>query len=213
MVFVGYDELNKIIADAGIAYDYAWEHFDELSNRRATYTLYGPKSYAFGAADPCSSVKPWQREMRKSTKRKEYMRYELDAKYNLIRNICVENYNTIDCVYQIFELNGVRYAHPFFMGEKCLYDEVIHAIKYQKGRPIYSAEIRKNRLFVEFYEYVSDSRVAVTCYDYFPNTQRSWCGLPVSFDAPYGASNSPIALTSFEMPVPCVDFSKLFMDE
>lgn len=214
VVCISYDELNKMIADGKMAFDYAWNNYDMLNNRSAAYKLYGSYApYGIGAVSPSTLVRKTDRVLKKSTKRKQYTLYEFNEDFQIIRTSHIKKNGEIDCTQLHFELNDIQYAVPFAKGEKRFYISDVCATKFREGKPEYFAEIHKTSLTAEFYEYIVDDLVTVTCYSYYPKAKISAFGEPISYDVPYGTPKSPIVLSCFESPIPCMDFSKLFMDE
>lgn len=210
MIYISYEGLNKMMENGKLAYDYAWNNYDALKNRETVHTLYGPNAYGIGACSPGGCVKSVQRKLQQKCRRKDYIRYELDGAYQILRNKSICNYNETHCTYHHFHLNGTHYACAFFKDQKLFYDGKIHAINCDRGRPVSYADISPSHMFAEFYEYLSDELVAVTVYDYFPNSAFTVSGLPASREAPYGAPDSPVQVSYFERPVWQTDFSKWF---
>lgn len=212
MVHTTYDEMNEILAVASAAYEYAWQHYDELNARKAVYTLYGPSSYGLGAAFPAGSTKPRERKLLKKTKRKCYTKYELDANYQVLRVSAVENDNRIDCTHHVFDFNGHQCAVVFRGDEKRFYDYCVDMIKFVDGRPAYCAIAHPAYLFLEFYQYVTDETVVLTQYGYYPTCERTSAGLLPDWDAPFNAPNSPVKVwCSEEQPRQSIDLAKWFV--
>ena len=107
------EDLKQMLVAGRRARQYALDHYEELAAREAVYTLHGPMDYAIGAAIPGHSVSKSSRKLTLKTRRKEYILYELDRDYKLLRAkhmyVCSQN----NCTYHCFELEGIRYACPF----------------------------------------------------------------------------------------------------
>lgn len=210
MDILSYSELDKMILDARFAYAYAEEHFEELKARPACYTLYGPDAYGIGAAAPAKCTKSKERVLRKNTSRKKFTVYELDENYNVLCSRIIENYSNIHCTYLHFELGDVHYARPFLHNENIFYADIVHAVKFADGKPVYYAESSCSHLVAEFYEYISDDKMIVTAYAYHPHRKFTTSGIPISKDASVGAPNSSAHIFCAEESVRYIDFSRWF---
>lgn len=210
MTKVVYTEMDKIINDAYIAFDYAWEHYIELRDRKVAHVLYGPNAHATGAAWPGFGIKDKERQLLKKTRRKEYMLYELDGNYQILCNKTIKD-GKIQCSYYHFELNGVQYARSFLEDRKAVYTDNVYCVKYLKDEPAYCASVSKNYLYLEMFEYLPEERCIATRYSYYPASKITQHGYPMSFDAPYGAVNSPVTVRCYETKVQSIDFSRWFV--
>lgn len=208
MIVIGYNDMNKMIADGNKAFHYAWDHYEELKERPAKYTLYGPRSPRLGILAAGHMTPAKERRLQKQTKRKDYTVYELDQDFQVLRIKHVKNYNQIDCTYHLFELDGVVYARPFLKDEKIFYTGRTIAVKFFDGRPLYHAVTDTHYLCVDFYEYPRPDCVHTTCYLYLPASKVTSAGQVVSWDAPIGAQNSPVTLDFCEEEYHHIDFSE-----
>ena len=121
MIEISMSELELFMQKGRYAAQYAWEHYDELFARKAKFTLYEPVAYGVGAGMPGKFVPQSVRKLMKQTRRKNYLVYELDDKYQLLRTVLVQNNEKVLYTYQCFELDGTMYGCPFLEGEKkCL---------------------------------------------------------------------------------------------
>jgi hypothetical protein len=120
------------------------------------------------------------------------------------------DYTRTDCTYHHFELDGIHYAYPFRGRGDGKYTDSITVIKYDEGRPIYYAIVASNLLFCQFYEYPEPDRMIVSTYRYWPTAKHTMYGLPVDWNAPIGAMNSPVQRHCAEETPVDIDFSKWF---
>lgn len=207
---LSYSELDKLILDGQSAFSYAEEHFDALMSREVSYTLFGPVSYGMGATSPARSTKSKERILSKNANRKKYTVYELDENYQVLYHKIIENYNNVHCTYLHFELNGVHYARPFSKSEKKFYADIVYAVKFEDGNPLYYAESSASHLMAEFYDYIFDEKMIVTTYAYHPHSRFTVNGIPTVKDAPVGAENSTAHVFQSEEPIRYIDFSHWF---
>lgn len=206
-----YEEMDRLIENAQIAKQYAWEHYEELAARVPAYILYGPSANFLGAASPCSLTKAPLRKLTKKTRREKYTIYELDADHQVIRVTHVRKDGTVDCTYQVFELGGVIYGRPFDGTDKRTYPSDMEAVKIENGRPVYFTHSNPDCLFCEFYEYPSEGLRRCRQYMYHPHCEltSSYRQIP-DRNAPYGAPNSPVSFYCVEDAPQMLDFSKWF---
>lgn len=198
MIEICYADMHRMITDGCSAYEYAWRYYDKLVKRSACYTLYGPSTNYLGVMAAGHLTPAKERHIQKTTRRKNYIMYELDQNFHVLRIRHMKNYNEIDCTYHLFERNGVIYGRPFFQDQKIAYPGEMMAIKYSDGRPQYFAMTRPNYLCVDFYEYPQSNRVSTTCYLYHPASKYTSAGIPASWDSPFGTQNSPVTLDILE---------------
>lgn len=210
MVDVTVEDLKQLLADGRHALEYAWDHYEELVARESAYTLYGPYAYGIGAAMPGKFISNHKRKLTKRTRRKDYMIYELDSEYRLLRTRFVLDNKTLDCIYHCFDLNGIQYACPFLVTQKKVYRDEVLAIAYADNTPQYLAFLRTHSLLLEFFEDLSSEKMAVTSCYYSPQAIYTRHGYPVDLNAPIGALNSPVQFAHWEEDVICTDFSKWF---
>ena len=208
MYEIGIAELHQLFLEAREAAKYAREHYEDFASREHTYTLYGPEAYDLGASVPSALTSTRARKLLKSTRRKNYVMYELDCDYKVLRTIHMIDYTRTDCTYHHFELDGIHYAYPFRERDDRLYTDKITVIKYEQGRPVYYAIVANKLLFAQFYEYMEPDKMVVSTYRYWPNGSHTLFGFPVDWDAPIGAMNSPVQRHCREEPLVEVDFSK-----
>lgn len=207
MFDVGLNELQQILREGRIASQYARENYEKFASRPTVYTLYGGEAYGVGVEVPSSFTPKNARKLSSKNRRKNYVVYELDEHCNSIRTIHMIDYNRVDCTYYHFFLDEVHYAYPFRGEGSDLYTDEIIAIKYEYEKPLYFACIRKNFLFVQFYEYSSDEKMIVSTYRYWPTAKHTIHGYPVDWNAPLGAPNSPVQRHCTEETPEFVDFS------
>lgn len=166
------EKLDRLLAECKSAEQIALEHYDELVMRERTFTLYGPREVLIGAAIPGKVIPIKSRKLTKVTRRKNYLIYELDSSYNLLRVKSMRN-NRIDCIFQCFQMNGVFYAIPFKAEEKKLHLYQRVAICFDNGKPSYTLFHKGAALFTHFYEYISDQKMITTAYMYSTNSSHS----------------------------------------
>lgn len=212
MYEIGVAELHQLFVEAREAAKYAREHYDDFASREHTYTLYGPEAYDIGASVPSVLTPTRARKLLKSTRRKNYIIYELDSGYRVLRTIHMIDYTRTDCTYHHFELEGIQYAYPFRERDGRMYTDKITVLKYDKGRPSYYAIVARNLLFAQFYEYPEHDKMIVSTYRYWPNGKYTLLGLPVDWNAPIGELNSPVERHCTEEAPIEIDFSKWFVD-
>ena len=210
MIEISMSELELFMQKGRYAAQYAWEHYDELSARKAKFTLYGPEAYGVGAGMPGKFVPQSVRKLMKQTRRKNYLVYELDDKYQLLRTVLVQNNEKVLYTYQCFELDGTMYCCPFLEGEKKMFRDEVLAIGPIGNRPQYLAFLRENSSIVQYFEYSAEDTMFVTTYAYSPTSIYSAHGYPVDCSAPIGALNSPVNRGCWKEPVAYTDFSQWF---
>ena len=207
MFEIGQEELHQMFIDGRAASRYARKHYDQLAARQCVYTLYGPSCYRLGASVPSMLTPTRARKLTKKTRRKDYVIYELDASFHVLRTTHMLDYTKTDCTYHHFELNGLHYAYPFRGSENRIYNDEIAVISYTEGRPNYYGLISRCLLFVQFYEYPSSEKTLVSTYRYWPTAEYTQYGYPVDKNAPIGALNSCVQRHCKEEPLISIDFS------
>lgn len=209
MIKIGYPEMYELINKGCTAFDYAQAHYAELNARPAVYTLFGPPSHGLGALAAGHMTPHKERLLQRKTRRKKYVIYELDEAFRVIRikHVCKEG--KVQCTYHLFELDGIVYARSFLGETNSFYTSKMYAIKYSDGQPLYYAQTMRNYLCVDFYEYPCYNQVHTTCYVFLPANKYTSTGLPVCWEAPFGANNSPVTLDYCEEEYHCLDFEKL----
>lgn len=213
MYEIGVDGLQKLMNEGRNAVQYAWEHYEELAARKHTYTLYGPYAYHIGAGVPSKMTHKSARKLLKSTRRKDYLVYELDENYKVLRTISVMNHTEVECIFHHFEIGGATYAYPFSGNKKSLYNDEINVIHYSNEKPSYFGLISQGFIFAQFYEYVEPNRMFVSTYRFSPNAKYTRYGYPIDWNAPIGALNSPVDRHEAEEVPEYIDFSCWFKQE
>ncbi len=209
MIELTLDDLKQLLLDGRRARQYAWEHYEELAAREATYTLYGPYAYETGAAIPGSYTPKRARNLTQKTRRKKYTTYELDHEYRPLRVTQVldsEDTNT----FHFFELDGIQYACPFWPNKKKEGCGHVVAVGYKDGKPYYYAFLSENVLFVRFCEYIAQGKALMTEYGYHPVSKYTVHGYPTDPEAPIGALNSAAYRVCWEEEPAYTDFSQFF---
>ena len=202
--------MQQIIQDGRNAMRYAWDHYEELVAREAMYTLYGPSDYGIGAGIPGKFMPERSRKLLKKTRRQNYIIYELDSEYKLIRTTTMREYTKAAYVYHCFELGGIRYACAFHSDKKKVYFDEVLAVKYKNGLPCFLGFLRERSLIAEYYEYTVENKASVTAYSYAPFSVIEINGHTVDPDAPIGAVNSAVEVGNWEMEMTYTDFSRFF---
>lgn len=199
-------ELDQMIADGIVAYEYAWDHYDELFARKPEHILYGAVSTKLGAASPSHLTYTRQRILSSKLRRKEYNAYELDKEFNIIKHYTVLN-GKIASYYLHFWLNGIHYARCFYGDKKVNWRnaEHLHAIKYEDGNPVCYAIISESMVVAEFYEFVSAEKMIVTTCFYRPDNEH------LSWDAPPDSYMRPLTCGCIERIPQSVDFKRFFL--
>ena len=217
MVDLSLEELKQLLVNGRRAVQYACDHYFELVSRKAEHTLFGPYTIHIGAAMPGNSIPKRARELSLQTDKKNYLVYELDSQYRLLRTktvFCSAQENTYHC----FELDGIQYAYSFSFREKhkdspetieADTDEIL-AIGYKNGKPYYSGSLRKNSLNIEFYEHISEEKNLVTAYSYNPTSRYSQFGYPNNPEAKINTPNSSACSSCREQKVSYTFFSHWF---
>ena len=209
MYEIGIPELMELIREGHTGVKYALANRDALVARKHTYTLYGPHSPTIGASIPTNLVPAKVRQLKRTNRRKNYIIYELDDSYKVLRTILMLDYTECDCVMHHFELDGVTYAYHF-SDMLQLKNDRIDVLKYQNGQPIYCAEIMGNYIFAQFCEYTEQNKMRVATYSFSPESKHTQFGYPVDWNAPIGALNSPVSRSIREEPIQYIDFSYWF---
>ena len=207
---LGYRELDWLVLEGKLAWEYAWEHYDELVARECVHRLYGPYCYWMGAGMPGHLTSKRARELKKQTRRKDYRIYELDSNYKLIRVISVRDYTKIELIYHCFECDGTQYGVPFRGESKELFKFHAHVIRYRDGLPVYHGMVEHEHIFADFYEYISDEKVKLIEYHYGRHLMTTEYGYPVDWDSPFCGLTSPVQIVTCEQDVRYTDFSKFF---
>ena len=202
-------DLKQLLAEGRWAAKYAWNHYEELAAREATYTLYGALEHGIGAARPGRLVSKRSRILKFNKPKSDFTVYELDSEYKLLRVSHVinsQNYDTYHC----FELNGILYACPFRYNQKEIVRNEVLAIGYKDGKPYYFGAIGSNRVSADFYEYISPEKVHVVEYSYHPVSKYSLHGYLLDPNAPLGELSSPAQRACCEEKPMYTDFSMFF---
>lgn len=207
---ISVEYLDQLLLDGRSAAQYAWDHYEKLTKREAVYTLYGPSEYGIGAAMPGKFISKRSRELKKQTRRKSYIIYELDSNYKLLRTTLIRNYREIETVYHCFELNGIQYACPFYGTKKKFTRDEVLAVGYSGAQPCFLGFLSEHSLLAQFFDYESHNKMIVTTYSYSTVSKYSSHGYPVDFTAPIGALNSPVNRGTWEEEITDTDFSKWF---
>ncbi len=202
------EDLKKLLLDGRRAAQYAWDHYEELVARETVYTLFGPYAYGTGAAIPGKFMPKSARNLTLKTRRKNYIIYELDSEYRLLRTRDIFN-SVNDNTYQCFELDGIQYAYPFSHDQKKMGCDEVLALSYKDGKPYYLGFLRKRSIIVHFFEYVSQEKVLVTAYYYNPTSKYSHQGYPTDPDAPLDTPTSAATRSYWEEEPMYTDFSYL----
>lgn len=210
MYEIGIDGLHQLLLEARAAAKYAREHYDAFASREHAHTLYGPSADRLGASIPSSFTPIRARKLLKNTRRRNYVIYELDSAYKVLRTIHMLDYTKTDCTYHHFELNGVTYAYPFRGNGGGMYNDEISVLKYSSGRPVYYASVASNFLFAQFYEYPVPEKMLVSTYRYWPTATHTQYGHPVDWNVPLGALNSPVQRYCKEEIPEYIEFSHWF---
>ena len=200
--------LHQLWEQGQSAIRYAKEHYGQLAGRKHAYTLYSPHTYDIGVTIPSSFIPEKARVIQTTTRRKDYLAYELDESYGVLRTITVLDHSNIDCIHHHFQLDGYCYACPFHADPKIPYRDEVSVLKYEDGKPVYFANVTRPLLFAQFYEYTSNGKMMVSTYRYWPNAEYTQYGYSVDRDAPMDSLNSPIARYCREEVPHIVDFKK-----
>lgn len=212
MIKIGYPEMYELIKKGCTAFDYARDHYEELNARPTVHELFGPPSHGLGALAAGHLTPPKERLLKRKTRRKKYVIYELDEAFRVIRIKHIGKEGKVQCTYHLFELDGIVYARAFLGETNRFYTHKTHAIKYSGGQPLYYAQTSPNYLCIDLYEYPCSNRVKTTCYLFLPASKNTAAGVPVCWEAPLGSNNSPVTLDYFEEEYHYLDFEKLCME-
>lgn len=200
MLEFSYEYMEQLIQNGHEAHQYAWDHYEELNSRICVRTLYGPLSPYLGILAAGHFTPPKDRKIMMNTKRKRYLRYELDENGQIIRIREMKDYSVVNCTHHIFRLNGITYSRAFWGEGKILYNDRTFAIRYNNGRPCSFAITQKNYLCIECYEYPQQDVVRTTCYLYLPGWETTRPEYRRSRDVPMGTEGSPVIIETFEEP-------------
>ena len=210
MYEIGVDELHRILVEGCAAKCYAKEHYEQLAASQCAYTLYGPSCHWLGASIPSMLTPVSARKLTRKTRRKDYVVYELDESFRVLRTIHMLDYTKTDCTYYHFDLDGVHYAYPFRGSGNQMYNDEIAVMKYADGIPVSFGLIRRTLLFMQFYEYTTPDNMVVSTYRYWPTAEYTQYGYPVDKNAPIGAPNSCVQRHCKEETPAVIDFSHWF---
>lgn len=210
MYEISVNEIDQFLRDGRQVAQYAWDHYEELVTREKMYTLYGPYEYGIGAGIPGKFIPSNSRKLTKQTRRKNYVIYELDSSFRLLRTVTVRDYTKVESTYHCFDYDGVQYAYPFRGTDKKSFKREVLAIRTVDQKPQYWAAIGPNSVLVHFFEHIDSERMAVTLYSYTPTARFTVHGYPVDHSAPIGALNSPVERGYWEEPAAYTDFSAWF---
>lgn len=216
MIDVTMEELKQLLLTGRRVMRYALDHHDELVMREAVYTLYGPYDYGCGAARPGRLTPKRARNLTLKTRRKDYLIYELDDQYNLLRvkpalNSKISSRDTEHC----FELDDVWYSCYFPSGCPPVESPYLHprieAVKYKDGKPCYWASLGYNSVLLQCFEHVAPEKMIVTEYSYYPTSEYASGGHLTDPNAPMGAPGCPASrLCVYEIEPMYTDFSQWF---
>lgn len=206
------EDLKQMLVAGRRARQYALDHYEELAAREAVYTLYGPMDYAIGAAIPGHSVSKSSRKLTLKTRRKEYILYELDRDYKLLRAKHMYVCSQHNCTYHCFELEGIQYACTFEFNPKRVFRDEIVAIGYENTKPYFYGNLSEDIVLAQFFDYLSPEKVRVTGYYFSPFSEYTVHGYPTDPDAPLGKPNSPAQRSYREEKPMYTDFSKFFKE-
>ena len=212
MIDLSLDDLKRLLSDGRRARLYALDHYEELAAREPVHILYGPYTDGTGANIPGGFTPKRARNLSLKTRKKNYIIYELDSEYKLLRARQVFN-SVNDQTYQCFELDGIQYACPFLFNQKEKSYRNVIALTWKDGKPYYSAFLAKNVLIASFFEYVSSEKVLITEYTYNPVSKYATQGLLTDPDAPIGAPNAAAQRLGYEEEPMYTDFSQWFQTE
>lgn len=200
-------ELQQLLQEGRSAIKYAWNHREEITSRAHTFTLYGPYDPGIGASIPCNTITPKRaRKLLHRTRRKDYIIYQLDENYQVLRTILVLDDKTSH-IYHHYELDGTVYVYTY---ESPALKNEVQFFRYTDGKPVSYGELSRNFVFVQFYDYVDAKKMFVTTYRYSPNAKHSIYGYPVDPNAPIGADNSSVHRRFYEETPEDTDFSRWF---
>lgn len=202
-------DLKQLLLDGRQAAQYAWDHYEELVEREASYTLYGPYAYETGAAIPGAYTPNRARNLTLKTCKKNYNIYELNSEYTPLRITQVLNSEKIN-TYHCFELGGMQYACPFLPNKKQTGFGHVVALAYKSGKPYYYAFLSENVLLADFFEHISPEKVLITEYAYNPVSKYTLHGYLTDPEAPLGKLNSAASRTCWEEVPVYTDFSQWF---
>ena len=206
------EDLKRLLSDGRHAREYAWNHYEELAEREAVYTLYGPYAYGTGADIPGGFIRKPIRNLTLKNRRKKYIIYELDSEYKLLRATQVLDSESIN-TYHCFELEGVRYACPFLPNKKQLGFGDVIALTWKDGKPYYFGFISRSTLIATFFEYIFAEKALVTEYTYNPVSKYATQGYLTDPNAPIGAPNAAAQRLCYEEEPMYTDFSQWFQTE
>lgn len=207
---LGYHELDMLVLEGKLACEYAWEHYDELVARECVHRLYGPYGYRMDAGVPGGPTSKRKHELKKQTRRKDYLIYELDNNYKLIRVISMTDYTKVVLIHHCFECDGTQYGVPFEKEGKELFEFQVNVVRYKEGVPVYYGIVRCENLIADFYEHRQDKKVCGISYVYGRCIKNTVYGYPVDWDSPIGGPASPVEKGTWEGEVLYTDFSQYF---
>ena len=192
-----YEEFHQILERGRDAFEYGETHFEELIHREVVHTLYGARTYGPGAAFPSRQlIKDSMRVLRsKNRRRSDYTEYFFDTNWDLLYS---RHYveGRLDCTVLHYWIDGINYSRFFSQDSSEFYKYEICSVKYNGRIPTCCTLSSRTRVYVEYYsDHPNDETHMLkdfTWYNYYPTREFSREGIPLTKDAPFGASNSPV---------------------
>ena len=192
-----YNELHQLLERGCEAFEYGETHFKELMQRKVAYRLYGAQAYGPGAAFPSRQLTKDRMRILKSVNRyrKNYTEYCFDMNWDLLySHHYVEG--RLDCTVLHYWIEGINYSRFFSRNSAEFYKYEICSVKFDGKIPTCCTLSSRTRIYAEYYtDHPGDNTKTLkdfVWYNYYPTREFTREGIPLTKDAPFGASNSPI---------------------
>lgn len=192
-----YKEFQQIQEMGCAAFEYGEIHFEELIHREVSHTLYGAQTYGPGAAFPSRQlIKDSMRILQsKCRRRKNYTEYCFDANWDLLYSRHYVD-GKLDCTVLHYWLEGINYSRFFFQDSAMFYKDEIFGVKFNGKTPVRCSLSSQTRVYVEYYtDHSNDSTHTLKdfiWYNYYPTREYSAKGIPLTKNALFGTTNSPV---------------------
>lgn len=172
MYEISMEGLLEILLKTRAEAKFARENYTHLASRPHTYTLYGPDADNMGVLIPGSYITKQARKLSlRPSRRKEHEIYQLDENLQLLRKTSMHNYDREGCTFHCYRKGSTVYAYPFNKDGAYSMDKISFIEYDKKHRPSCFGVSRAVMLFVQFYEYISEDKMIVTNYRYWPSKE------------------------------------------
>lgn len=172
MYDINMDGLLEVMLRTRAEAKFARENYALLAARPHTYTLYGPEAYNVGVLIPGSLINKHARKLSpKPSRRKEHEIYQLDENLQLLRKTSMHDYDWEGCTFHCYRKGSTVYAYPFNKNGAFSMDKISFIDYDAQNRPICFGVSSAVMLFVQFYEYISEDKMIISDYRYWPSKE------------------------------------------